>query len=158
MIELARNVIENITVQLTVEETVGSQLGGYPTLLIGDVNIESVMVQEVDTLAVIKAIVTSETATDFEYKIKGCWRANKMATILKSFIALNDEIDPNFMVENTISNGVWLEELHKADDIFCDEDSTPWERTKAMARIYDCRRHLTFVPVPKEIKEMLSDE
>ena len=158
MISLAKNQIEGITVELTVEETVGSQLGGYPTLLIGDVNIESIMVQEVDTLAVIKAIVTSETAFEFESKIKGCWRAKKMATTLKSFIALNHEVDSNFIVENTISNGVWLKEIHKADDIFCDEDSTPWERTKAMARIYDCRRHLTFVPMPNDLKEMIFDE
>ncbi len=155
MISLAKSEIEGVTVELTVEETIGSELGGFPNLLIGNVNIESVMVQEVDTLAVIKAILTSETASDFEHKIKGCWRSGKIATILKSFVALNYECDRNLIVENTISNGVWLKEIHKADDIFCDEDSTPWERTKAMARIYDCRRRLTFVPMSDELREVL---
>jgi len=155
MISLVKSEIEGITVELTVEETIGSQLGGYPTLLIGNVNIETVMIAEVDTLAIIKAIAASETAFEFESKVKDCWNAEKISTILKSFITLNYEVDRTMMVENTLSNSVWLDRLHKADDIFCDEDSTPWQRTVALAEIYDCRSHLTYVPMPDELRELI---
>ena len=158
MISLIKSQIDNVTVELTVEETIGSQLGGYPTLLIGDVNIESCMVAEVDTLAVIKAIATSETVEDFEWKTKDCWNAKKFATILKAFVALDYTPDHSMMVEDTMSNSVWLKAIHKEDDIFCDDESTPWERTVALAKIYDYRKHLTFVPMPDELRGVLDDE
>lgn len=140
---------------MTVEETIGSKLSGYPTLLIGNINVESCMVAEVDTLAIIKAIATSETAFDFEWKTRDCWNGEKFAIILKSFVETEREIDKDLILENTVPNGIWLEQIHKMDDIICDEDSTPWERTKALAKIYDYRRHLTYVPMTEEIKEIL---
>ena len=158
MISLIKSQIDGVTVELTVEETIGSKLGGMPILLIGDVNIESVMVQEVDTLAVIKAIATSETVEDFEWKTKDCWNAKKFATILKAFVALDDVPDHSLMVENTFRNGGILKLIHKQDDIVCDDESTPWERTVALAKIYDYRRALTFVPLPDELRGVLDDE
>ena len=157
MISLIKSQIDNVTVELTVEETIGSQLGGYPTLLIGDVNIESCMVAEVDTLAVIKAIATSETVDEFQSKTEDCWNAKKFATILKAFVALDDVPDHSLMVENTFRNGGILKLIHKQDDIVCDDKSTPWQRTQALAKIYDYRRALTFVPMPDELRGV-SDE
>lgn len=155
MITLAKNQIENVTVELTVEETIGSKLGGYPILKIGDVLIESTMVQEVDTLAIIKAIVTSETVADFEEKVADTWNAYKMVTILKAFALECQETDKTMIVENTIANGLWLDRIRKADDIVCDEEASPWDKTMAMARIYNYRKHLTFVPMSDELKEAL---
>ena len=77
MISLMKNEIEGITVELTVEESIKG-LGGYPTLLIGECPIESVMIHECDTLQVIKAIANSSTLEEFKEWIgdekTGIWK------------------------------------------------------------------------------------
>lgn len=151
MISLVKNQIDGVTVELTVEETIGSQLGGYPTLLIGNVNIESLMVAEVDTLAVIKAIATSESVYDFEWKTKDCWNSKKMAVVLKATAEMDREVNPKMMIENTGPNSVWLNAIHRQEEIFESDESTPWEKTIALSKIYDYRQKMTYVPMPKEL-------
>ena len=130
MISIIKSEIEGVTVEMTVEETIGSKLGGYPTLLIGNINIESCMVAEVDTLAIIKAIATSETAFDFEWKTRDCWNGEKFAIILKSFVETEREINKDLILENTVPNGFWLRKIHEMDDIICDKTPHLWKEQK----------------------------
>lgn len=62
MMSMIKSTIEGIPVEMTVEETIGSTMGGYPTLYIG---LQSIMVKEVDTLEVYKAVATSGTVEEF---------------------------------------------------------------------------------------------
>ena len=158
MISIAKSQIENVTVELVVEETIGDRLGGYPTLMFGDVLIESMMVESVDTLALIKAIVSSETVDEFEEKVQDCWRNEKMVWILKSYaLDCSPLFDKNSIVENSFYNSHILHKIHKEDDIVCDDEAKPIDKTKALARIYDLKRKLRFVPMPDEFRELLRD-
>lgn len=156
MITLAKSKIENVTVEMTVEEKIGSRMGGYPMIHFGDVQIESAMVQEVDTLTFIKSIITSETVDEFSDKISECWGADNIVIMLKAYaLECSPRFDDGMIVENSFYNGKVLNLIRHYDDIVCAEESTPWERTKASAKIYDLKRKLHFVPMSDELKEAL---
>lgn len=143
MISLAKNQINGVTVELTVEETIGSQLGGYPIIHFGDVMIDSTMVAEVDTLQVIKAIVTSETVEEFSKGIEDCHNSSKMVILLKSWCELPDIRK----VANTPHNDSINQLIEKECEILqgnLDEFSY-WEKTMAQARVYDLSQQLELI-------------
>lgn len=95
MITLAKSKISDVTVEMIVEETIGNEYGGYPIILFGDVNIQSKMVAEVDTLILIKAINVCDTIADFEEYLEEneVWMSHSIVTLLKSFVSELDVIE-----------------------------------------------------------------
>lgn len=145
MISLAKTIIEGTTVELTVEESIGSELGGYPILLIGNINIDSVMVAEVDTLAVIKAVTTSTTVEEFSQKICDVWNYEKIIIILKA-CCCTDIIDSDKMADTEHNKSI-VDLIVEQCEILQGglDEYSPWEKTVAESRIYDLNQKLDVI-------------
>ena len=148
MIELARNKISNVTVTLTVEENIGSQLGGYPILTVGDVLCQSKMVAEVDTLAVIKAIHTCKTAGEFaDYLEKeDIYNAEFIGNLVKSFAfesICQGDVDGGVIVESEYNN-----HLVKQIDVLANlikDGCSPKTEMMARAKMFDLHQKLEVI-------------
>lgn len=141
MMTLAKTKIENVTVELTVEETIGSGFGGYPTIHFGSFLKTSNMVQEVNTLAVIKAIATSETVEDFSKATQDCWNHEIMVKQLKAH-ALDASDVENGIIKNCEYNLDILENIHRQQRILRSKDCSDEDDLNSRARIYDLRKQL----------------
>lgn len=135
MISLMKNEIDGVTVELTVEETIGSQLGGYPMIMFGDINIQSTMVAEVDTLAVIKAIATSKTVGEFSRATEDCYNHNNMVIMLKSFALY--EIKDNFA--QCQYNELISEEIEELELFLRDDSILPRSKMLIESRLFDLK-------------------
>lgn len=144
MISLAKTQIENVTLELVVEETIGSRLGGYPTLLIGDVCIESIMVQEVDTLQFIKALHTSESIKELSQNLQNVWNYDKFIVTIKSF-AFNMMSNRGLIVES-VHNDQIIKEIETIVAVMDESDDiSPMTRTLAESRLYDLHQKLDVI-------------
>ena len=142
MIELARNSISGVTVQLTVEETIQG-IGGYPVIRFGNVLIESKMVQEVDTLQFIKAIAASKTVEEFCDKIKGVWCYDEYVILIKSY-ALDCMTGGGIIDENEHNEKI-IEQIDHYGELLKDNTLSPKSQTLARARIYDLHQQLEMI-------------
>lgn len=86
MLDLITGNIDGVSVVLKVDESIGGdRLGGQPLLFV-DGGKEVVLIGEVDTLCVIKAIATSTTLNRFKDKVDDTWMGEKCVSAIESVI------------------------------------------------------------------------
>lgn len=141
MITMIENKIDNITVSMTVEETIGSTLGGYPTLHIG---LETAMVQEADTLEVYKAIATSRTVEEFCERIQGTWNAWIYECTIKACALDGAKIDWGILAESEANNQI-LNEIDRLIGLIDDPSISKGNELKCMGKIYDLHKELELI-------------
>ena len=135
---MIKSEIDGVAVEMTVEETIGSELGGYPILWIG---LKKCMVAEPDTLEVYKAVATSGTVEEFCERVNGCWSGQKYSYTIKA-CAL-EHLDGHGIIEDTEHNDQILNEIHRLDKIFrklsVDDE---YNRLTILAKVYDLQKEL----------------
>ena len=139
MMSMIKSTIEGIPVEMTVEETIGSTMGGYPTLHIG---LQDVMVKEVDVLEVYKAVATSGTVEEFCERVTGTWEAWKYQCAIKA-CALES------MGGGIIADCVFNDKILKEIDRICeylDDPSVPRSlELQCLGKLYDLHKQLKVI-------------
>ena len=74
MISLVKNEIQGVTTEVVIDET--------PIILIGDVNIESIRIRDIDTVPLVKAVAESETVEEFCDKILETYIGNAVEIVI----------------------------------------------------------------------------